>query len=76
MLLKTNDGILKRIQNELRIDCTMRALNAEFELFDATRVPAGVWDAGMRQGSKLPEWEKSGGSRGSTKTAGTKLRSP
>ena len=36
----------KRTQNELRIDCTMRALNAEFELFDATRVPARC---GMRE---------------------------
>jgi hypothetical protein len=50
MLLKTKDGILKRTQNELRIDSTMRALNAEFELFGATRVPARVWDAGMRPG--------------------------
>ena len=75
MLLKKNDGILKRIQNELRIDCTMRALNAEFELLDATRVPARVWDAGMRPGSRLPGWRRSGGARENTKTVGTKLRS-
>jgi hypothetical protein len=65
MLMKTNDGILKRTQNELknqlRIDCTMRAINAEFELVDATRVPASVWDAGMRPASGLPGRRRSGG---------------
>jgi hypothetical protein len=45
----------------------MRAFKTEFELFGATRVPAGVWGARMRQGSNLPEGEKSGGSRGNTK---------
>ncbi len=34
----------------------MGALNAEFELFGATRVLAEVRGAGMRQGSKLPGW--------------------
>jgi hypothetical protein len=46
----------KRTQNELRVDCTMRALNAEFELFGATRALAEVRGAGMQQGSKLPGW--------------------
>ncbi len=63
MLLKTHDGILKRTQNELRIDSTMRALNTEFELFDATRVLASVSDAGMRRGWRLPGWRRSGGER-------------
>jgi hypothetical protein len=45
----------------------MRALKTEFELFGVTRVPARVRGAGMRQASNLPEWEKSGGSRGNTK---------
>jgi len=75
MLLKTNDDILKRTQNELGIDCTMRALNTEFELFDATRAPAGVWDAGMLPSWTLPGWRRSGGARENAKTAGTKLRS-
>jgi hypothetical protein len=74
-LLKTNDGILKRTQNELGIDCTMRALNTEFELFGATRVPAGVWGAGVRAGWRLPGWRRSEGARENTKTVGTKLRS-
>ncbi len=38
-VLKTNP---KRTQNELQIECSMRALNTEFELFEATRVPVGV----------------------------------
>ena len=75
MLLKTNEAFRKRTQNELGIDCTMRAFNTEFELLDATRVPAGVWDAGTRPGWRLPGWRRSGGARETTKTVGTKLRS-
>jgi len=67
MLLKTHDGISKRTQNELKFGCTMRALKTEFELFGATRVPARVRGAGMRQGSNLPELEKCRGSRENTK---------
>jgi hypothetical protein len=69
MLLKTRDGILKRTQNELRIDSTMRASIAEFELFGATRVPARVWDAGMRPGWRLPGWRRSGDARHNAKTS-------
>ena len=36
---KTNP---KRTPNELQIECSMRALNTEFELFEATRVPVEV----------------------------------
>jgi hypothetical protein len=74
-LLKTNDGILKRTQNELKLIVQMRALNTEFELFGATLVPAGTMGAGMRQGSKLPDFQTSEGSRGSAKTVGTNSRS-
>jgi len=45
----------------------MRAFNTEFELFDATRVPAGVWDARMRPCWRLPAWRRSGGARENTK---------
>jgi hypothetical protein len=31
----------------------MRALNAQFELFDTSYVPVGNWNGGMQQGSKL-----------------------
>ena len=41
----------------------MRALDAEFELLGATRVPARVWDAGMRPGWRLPGWRRSGAAR-------------
>jgi len=58
MLLKTNDAFRKRTQNELRIDCTMRALNTEFELFDASCVPASVWGAGLRPGWRFPGWRR------------------
>ncbi len=34
----------------------MRALNAQFELFDTADVPVGDWNGGMQQGSKLPGW--------------------
>jgi hypothetical protein len=52
----------------------MRALNTEFELFDATRVPAGVWDAGVRPDSRLPRWRRSGGAREKYKNSGNEAK--
>ena len=49
----------------------MRALNAEFELFDAPRVPAEDWS----EGTVLSGRGKSGGAGEITKIVGTKLRS-
>jgi hypothetical protein len=54
MFLKTKGSTSKTNLKRTPIECEMRALNAHFKLFDNAHAPAGDWNGGTPQGSKLP----------------------
>ena len=54
MFVKTNGSTSRTNLKRTPIECEMRALNAQFKLFDTAHALAGDRNGGTPQGSKLP----------------------
>jgi hypothetical protein len=74
MLLKTNDGILKRTQNELQLSAQMREIEPKFELFDIAHVRAGDLIVGDGAGTEIARLREARGTAREYKNTRNKAR--